>query len=95
MRDNGIRVILGQRQNTPSWDKAVTHGWVSGIMLFPPEEAPRKGTVVDYSLADAGQKVLWPILKPHLTEGKTLFFSWLFYHLHRTDRCWSLRKTSM
>jgi ketol-acid reductoisomerase len=26
-------------------------------------------------LSDAGQKEFWPKLKPHLTEGKTLFFS--------------------
>ena len=30
---------------------------------------------MDYLLSDAGQKELWPKLKPHLTEGKTLFFS--------------------
>src|SRR4030066_410954 len=75
MRDNGIRVIVGQRRNTPSWDKALKDGWVSDLTLFPLEEAAVKGTVIEYLLSDAGQKVFWPILKPHLTEGKTLFFS--------------------
>ncbi len=75
MRDNGIRVIVGQRQGTASWDKAVKDGWVPGETLFPLEEASTRGTVIEYLLSDAGQKEFWPKLKPHLTEGKTLFFS--------------------
>ena len=75
MRDNGIRVIVGQRQGTPSWDKAVKDGWVPGETLFPLEEAAARGTIIQYLLSDAGQKTFWPRLKPHLTEGKTLFFS--------------------
>jgi ketol-acid reductoisomerase len=75
MRDNGIRVIVGQRQNSPSWNKALKDGWVPGLTLFPLEEAAAKGTVIEYLLSDAGQKVFWPTLKPHLTQGKTLFFS--------------------
>jgi ketol-acid reductoisomerase len=75
MRDNGIRVIVGQRQNSSSWDKAVKDGWVPGRTLFPLEEASARGTVIEYLLSDAGQKTFWPTLNPHLTEGKTLFFS--------------------
>lgn len=75
MRDNGIRVIIGQRENSPSWDKAIEDGWVPNITLFPLEEAAKRGTIIQYLLSDAGQKEFWPRLKPHLTEGKTLFFS--------------------
>ena len=75
MRDNGIRVIVGQRPNTSSWDKAVKDGWVPGETLFPLEEAAKRGTIIQYLLSDAGQKEFWPILKRHLSEGKTLFFS--------------------
>src|SRR5512136_420923 len=75
MRDNGIRVIVGQRQKTSSWDRAVKDGWVPGSTLFPLGEASARGTVIEYLLSDAGQKTFWPTLKPHLTEGKTLFFS--------------------
>src|SRR5512136_2651295 len=75
MRDNGIRVIVGQRRNTPSWDRALKDGWVPGSTLFPLEEAAAKGTVIEYLLSDAGQKAFWPTLKPFLSEGKTLFFS--------------------
>jgi ketol-acid reductoisomerase len=75
MRDNGIRVIVGQREKTSSWDKALKDGWVPGVTLFSLEEASARGTMIEYLLSDAGQKEFWPKLKPLLTEGKTLFFS--------------------
>jgi ketol-acid reductoisomerase len=75
MRDNGIQVIIGQRENSPSWERALKDGWVPGGTLFSLEEAAQKGTIIQYLLSDAGQKEFWPTLKTHLTEGKTLFFS--------------------
>ncbi len=75
MRDNGFRVIVGQRKDTSTWGKAVQDGWIPGKTLFPLEEAAARGTVIEYLLSDAGQKSFWPELKPHLTKGKTLFFS--------------------
>jgi ketol-acid reductoisomerase len=75
MRDNGFRVIVGQRKNTASWNKALKDGWAPGVTLFPLEEAATQGTIIEYLLSDAGQKTFWPTLKPHLTEGKILFFS--------------------
>ncbi len=75
MRDNGFRVIVGQRKETPTWEKAVRDGWVPGKTLFSLEEAAAQGTVIEFLLSDAGQKSFWPKLKPHLAEGKTLFFS--------------------
>ncbi len=56
MRDNGINVIVGQREGTKNWDKAVADGWVPGETLFSVEEAAEKGTVVQYLLSDAGQR---------------------------------------
>src|SRR3989344_7835428 len=75
MRDNGIRVIVGQRKGTKSWDKAVADGWKEGETLFELEDAAKKGTVICYLLSDAGQKAFWPKLKPYLTKGKILCFS--------------------
>jgi len=75
MRDNGIRVIVGQRKGSSSWERALKDGWLPGKTLFPLEEAAERGTVIEYLLSDAGQKEFWPKLKTHLTEGKTLFFS--------------------
>ena len=73
MRDNGIRVIVGEGDY--SWKKAIADGFVPGETLFPPEEAAARGTVLQYLLSDAGQKAMWPELKPHLTKGKALYFS--------------------
>ena len=42
MRDNGIAVIVGQRQGSASWDKAVADGFVPGETLLPIEEAAKK-----------------------------------------------------
>lgn len=75
LRDNGINVIVGQRQGSKSWDKAIADGWIPGETLFPLEEAAEKGTIIEYLLSDAGQKAFWPQLAPHLTEGKALYFS--------------------
>lgn len=75
MRDNGFKVIIGQRENSESWEKAIRDGWVPGETLFPLEVAAEKGTVLMYLLSDAGQKAFWPTIKPYLTPGKTLYFS--------------------
>jgi ketol-acid reductoisomerase len=75
MKDNGVKVIVGQREKTRSWDLAAQDGWVPGQTLFPLDEASRRGTIIQYLLSDAGQKEYWPTLKPHLTKGKALYFS--------------------
>lgn len=74
-KDNGIRVIVGQRKNSKSWDKAVADGFVPGETLFEIEEALQKGTIICYLLSDAAQIQLWPTVKAHLTPGKALYFS--------------------
>src|SRR5215208_2565000 len=74
-RDNGINVIVGQRKNSKSWDKAVKDGFVPGETLFEIEEALEKGTIICYLLSDAAQIQLWPTVKKYLTPGKALYFS--------------------
>lgn len=74
-RDNGINVIVGQRKNSKSWDKAVQDGFVEGKTLFEIEEALKRGTIICYLLSDAAQIALWPTVKKHLTPGKALYFS--------------------
>ena len=75
MRDNGIKVIVGQRKGGKAYDLCLEDGWKPGETLFDPEEAAAKGTVVQYLLSDAGQKDMWSKIKPHLTKGKALYFS--------------------
>ena len=72
LRDNGINVIVGEEYNTK---KAIEEGWVPGKNLFPLVEAAKRGTIIQYLMSDAGQKSMWPELKPHLTKGKALYFS--------------------
>ncbi|WP_185871719.1 ketol-acid reductoisomerase [Blattabacterium cuenoti] len=75
LRDNGFKVIVGQRKHSYSWNKALKDGWIEGKNLFSLEEASKKGTILMYLLSDAGQIHFWPILNKYLTKGKSLYFS--------------------
>ncbi|MCS6824383.1 MAG: ketol-acid reductoisomerase [Cytophagaceae bacterium] len=75
MKDNGFNVIVGQRKNSKTWDKAIADGWLPGSTLFDIEEALQKATIICYLLSDAGQIALWPTVSKYLTKGKTLYFS--------------------
>lgn len=76
MKDQGFNVIIGQAPEfKEDWDKAVRDGFVPGETLFPVEEAAKKGTVIQYLVSDAAQRILWPKLKPCLNEGDALYFS--------------------
>ena len=75
MRDNGIHVIVGQREGGTSWERAVTDGFVPGETLFSIEEAAKRGTVIQNLLSDAGQVATWPTVKELLDDGNTLYFS--------------------
>ena len=75
LKDNGFNVIIGQRKNSRSWDKAIDDGWIEGENLFEIEEACKKGSIIQYLLSDAGQIQMWPTIKKYLTTGKTLYFS--------------------
>ncbi len=75
LKDNGFNVIVGQRKDSKTWDKAVADGWVPGKTLFPIEEALDKGTIIQYLLSDAGQISVWPTVQKYLKPGKALYFS--------------------
>ncbi|MEW5815859.1 MAG: ketol-acid reductoisomerase [Spirochaetota bacterium] len=76
MRDNGFNVLIGQSARFKrEWDKAIKDGWVPGKTLFEIEEAARKATIIQYLISDAGQKAVWPALKPCLNKGDALYFS--------------------
>jgi len=75
LKDNGINVIIGQREGSKTWDKAIQDGWIPGKTLFSIEEAAEKATIIQYLLSDAGQIAVWPTIKKYLTAGKALYFS--------------------
>jgi ketol-acid reductoisomerase len=76
MRDNGINVIIGQAPEFKAdWDKAIKDGFIPGKTLFTIEEAATKGTVIQYLVSDAAQRIIWPKLKQCLKKGDALYFS--------------------
>lgn len=75
LRDNGFNVIVGQRKESKTWNKAVADGWVPGETLFEIEEACQRATIIQYLLSDAAQIAVWDTVKKHLTTGKALYFS--------------------
>jgi ketol-acid reductoisomerase len=75
MKDNGISVIIGQREGGRSWQRAVEDGFVPGETLFSLGEAAERGTVVQYLVSDAVQVAAWPKVKACLKEGDALYFS--------------------
>src|SRR4030066_2561394 len=87
MRDNGVKVIIGQ-ENTgvhkAYYDLAVQDGWVPGKTLFSMEEAAKRGTIKMFLLTDAGQRETWPLVKASLKEGDALYFSHGFSIVYRS-----------
>lgn len=75
LRDNGFNVIVGQRDNSHSYQKAIDDGWKPGETLFPLEEAAERGTIVAYLLSDAAQSLRWKDIKPHLHGGNAFYIS--------------------
>jgi ketol-acid reductoisomerase len=75
MLDNGVKVIVGQREGSQSWQRAIDDGFVSGENLFHLEEAAERGTIVQFLVSDAGQMATWPRIQPCLKQGDALYFS--------------------
>lgn len=75
MRENGINVIVGVNEGGRSWQKALKDGWEPGKTLFSIEDATKRGTVIQYLVSDAGQKLMWDKVCPCLKPGDALYFS--------------------
>ena len=78
LRDNGFNVSIGIRKSNKwgnSWDQALEDGWEENKSLMSIEEAAYEGNIIQYLLSDVGQIQQWDAIKPHLTEGKSLYFS--------------------
>jgi ketol-acid reductoisomerase len=86
MRDNGIKVIVGQEKSgfhAPYYEAAVKDGWVPGETLFSMKEAAQRGTIKQFLLTDSGQREMWPVVKTTLKEGDALYFSHGFSIVYR------------
>jgi ketol-acid reductoisomerase len=71
LRDNGFKVIVGQRNK----ERAIKDGWVPGKTLFEIDEAVRRGTIIQLLVSDAAQRAIWPVVKQNLKPGDALCFS--------------------
>ena len=75
MKDNGVNVIVGQAHEfSKDWNKAIADGFVPGKTLFSIEEAVKKGTIIQYLVSDAAQRILWDKVKPCLKKGMHYIF---------------------
>jgi ketol-acid reductoisomerase len=74
LKDNGFKVNIGVRKGK-SFDLALEDGWKEDVNLFSIEETAERSNIIKYLLSDAGQIQTWNSLYPHLTTGKTLYFS--------------------
>jgi ketol-acid reductoisomerase len=84
LRDNGIKVIIGQRKGGRGWKDAIADGWKEGKNLFETiEEVAARSTMIEYLLSDAGQKEQWPKLAACLRPGQALCFSHGFSVVYR------------
>ena len=76
LRDNGLDVRVGlPPERARSWEKALRDGWVPGETLLPLEDALPDATIILFLVSDAGQRALWPTIKPHLNGGDAIYFS--------------------
>lgn len=75
LKDNGFRVIVGQRRDTVSWEKAMADGWVEDEDLFDIPEATARASIIQYLLSDAGQIAQWDTVRSNLEAGDCLYFS--------------------
>jgi ketol-acid reductoisomerase len=75
MRDQGIKVLVGQRPGSKTWELAIKDGWIPDQNLFTVEEAAQRGTIKMFLLTDAGQKEEWSQVKKSLKKGDALYVS--------------------
>lgn len=75
LRDQGFRVIVGQRSPSPHFEQALNDGWILGQNLFDLQTAIQKADSLFYLLSDSGQVAFWPTLKSLLQPKHTLIFA--------------------
>ncbi|MCX8188960.1 MAG: ketol-acid reductoisomerase [Nitrososphaeria archaeon] len=72
LRDSGINVILGLRENGLSWKKAIE----DGFKPYPIKKAAEEGDIVHMLIPDLEQPQVYTTqIEQALSEGKTLAFS--------------------
>ncbi len=71
LRDSGIDVVVAERPDSPSYEKAKA----AGLPVMTAAEAAAKADVVMMLVADHHQHGVYEEIKPFMTAGKTLMFA--------------------
>ncbi len=72
LRDSGLDVVVGLRENGPSWKRAQK----DGMRVMPIDEAAEKGDVIMLLTPDMTHKrIYYEKVEPNLKEGDALYFS--------------------
>lgn len=72
LRDSGLDVVVGLRENGPSWKRAKK----DGMVVMPIDEAAKKGDVIMLLTPDmTHKKIYYEKVEPNLKEGDALYFS--------------------
>ncbi|MEM3673088.1 MAG: ketol-acid reductoisomerase [Candidatus Bathyarchaeia archaeon] len=72
LKDSGLNVVIGVRQNGESWKRAEK----DGFEVYPISEAVKKGDIVLLLIPDTSQPDVYKdSIAPYLTEGKTIDFA--------------------
>jgi len=83
MRDSGVDVILGLRENGTSWERAKK----DGFKVYTIREAAKRADVIHILLPDTVQASTYKSeIRRYMKEGKTLSFSHGFNIHYRTIR---------
>ena len=86
MKENGIRVIVGQNKNTNNWDKAIKDGWIPGETLFSLEDAA--DTRDHHPIFNFRCRANADVAKnktPSQTWKCSLLFPWVFNNIQKPD----------
>jgi len=84
LRDSGLDVVVGLRENGPSWKRAKK----DGMVVMPIDEAAKKGDVIMLLTPDmTHKKIYYEKVEPNLKEGDALYFS------HGFNITFGLKKT--
>ena len=72
LRDSGLDVVVGLRENGPSWKRAKK----DGMVVMPIDQAAKKGDVIMLLTPDmTHKKIYYEKVEPNLKEGDALYFS--------------------
>lgn len=72
LKDSGLDVIVGLRQNSNSWDQAIK----DGLEVATVDEAAKKADIIQILIGDNHQPAVYhESVLPYLTEGKAIVVS--------------------